>query len=203
MKKFFIAIAALLVAATSFAQNKTGVSIAVGYELEPYNYGGREVNPKILNGVFARADYVYTFAKHSGVSAGLRFDYVGLGDYAQLQYEKTTWKKAYLDIPIKYNLHFGGFFLNAGPVVKFLLSYKYTTTNTVTSASETFDALKLAPDAFNKVYFGVGAGLGYVFKDGIKLFINYDYNFTNVVKDKQVYPVSKPSLISFGVGYNF
>jgi len=205
MKKIILVAAALFITVISFGQAKTGFSASLGWDIEPYNYGGAEVNPSSLSGIFVRGDYEYAFTKHSGVSAGLRFDYIGLGDYAKLQTVKTTWKKAYIDIPIKYNAHFGGFYLNAGPVVKFLISYKHTDTDEESGSSVTINDLKDYPDTFNKVYFGLGGGLGYTFNAGIKIFVDYDYNFTNVVKEgkKDLPSTSKPSVITIGVGYNF
>lgn len=195
----------MFIAVVSFGQAKSGFSASLGWAIEPYNYGGESYNPKSLSGIFVRGDYEFAFTQHSGVSAGLRFDYIGLGDYAKLQNVTTTWKKAYLDIPIKYNAHFGGFYLNAGPVVKFLLSYKHTATDDLTNVSVTTNDLKDHPDAFNKVYFGLGGGLGYIFKGGIKLYLDYDYNFTNVLAKGLVGApgASKPSVITIGVGYNF
>jgi len=205
MKKLFVASAMLLVAVVSFGQAKSGFSASLGWDIEPYKYDMEDCNPSSLSGLFVRGDYEFAFTEHSGVSAGLRFDYIGLGDYSTVQSVKTTWKKAYLDIPVKYNLHFGGFYLNAGPVVKFLLSYKHTDTNETTNTSVTHNDLKDSPDMFNKVYFGLGGGLGYAFRGGFKLYLDYDYIFTNVLaKEVAGYPtVSKPSTITIGIGYNF
>lgn len=205
MKKIIVAVAALLIAATSFGQAKTGFSAGLGWNIEPYNYGSEDYNPSSLSGVFVRGDYEFALSNISGISAGIRLDYIGLGDWAKLGDVKYTWKKAYIDIPIKYNAHFGGFYLNAGPVVKFLLSYKHTLTEETTNISKTVNDLQETPDAFNKLYFGLGAGLGYTFNCGLKLFFDYDYNFTNVIKEtlSGAPASSKPSVITFGVGFNF
>lgn len=203
MKKIVLILAAVFIAATSFAQKVT-VSADAGYATDIYHYGSGDWNPKTLSGFFVEGVVEDRLTEVSGLAAGVRFTYVGLGDYATSMGVKTTWKRGYIDVPVRYVAHFGGFYLNAGPTARFVVAVNHSLTDEATKTTVKVNDLKDAKEHFNVVHFGLGGGLGYEFPFGLRLFADYGYDFTNLIKDLVGGPAqTKGSTVSLGVGYRF
>ncbi len=207
MKKTAIILATVFVSAVSFAKVPGSISASAGVGIEPYFYSSGSWNPESLSGVFVRADYEFHFTQVSGLSTGIRLDYLGLGDYAKLSKGsytfETSWKKLYVDVPVKYNAHFDGFYFNAGPILRILASYSYKETEVTTGESQSYNELK--GGNFNLFNLGGGLDLGYVFTTGIRLSAGCEYYFLNGIKNSiENGPDGfKSMFITFGVGYCF
>lgn len=203
MKKIVLAFAAFLIAATSFAQKVTFITDA-GFATEIYHYGSGEWNPTSLSGFFVEGLVEDRLSDVSGLSAGVKFTYVGLGDYVKISDVKTTWKRGYIDIPVRYVAHFGGFYLNGGPTAKFVVALNHSLTDEATKTTVKVNDLKDGKGQLNTVHFGLGGGLGYEFPFGLRLFADYGYDFTDLVKANDGGPAkTQASTVSVGVGFRF
>lgn len=93
----------------------------------------------------------------------------------------------YLDLPVLLKVNAGGFFVEAGPQISYLLSSnnstKTTRTNALTSRVETFDTQnKNDVSGLKRTELGYAAGLGYQADNGLSLGVRYTGAFSDFVK---------------------
>lgn len=210
MKKIIVFAAAIALSASAFAQSPLkGLMLGAGLSVDPisWNCSTEGINglPIAPAGFHVYAAYEYQLSTVSAISAGLRFQLVSensykmsSGDYSHSLKNTMT----FLDIPVKYVAHFGGFFISAGPTLTFNLAWnlKKTETGEPTSITKIFDEVK---DLYNKVGVGLGAEIGYDWSH-IRISAGYDRGLIpGVKKDKADGENYNINNIRIGIAYLF
>ena len=113
--------------------------------------------------------------------------------------EPQTNKALYLDVPIVLKMYLGGggFHVNAGPQISYLLSNKLVTDNG--NETETISQM-------NAWDFGLIFGLAYDFRFGLNLGLQYDLGLSNVLINEfdvnyEDWSEAKNRVIRFSLGY--
>jgi hypothetical protein len=93
----------------------------------------------------------------------------------------------YLDLPVLLKINAGGFYVEGGPQVSYLLSSsnetRTTRTNTLTGRVDNFEAQnKNDVSRLNRTELGYAAGLGYQADNGLSLGLRYTGAFSDLVK---------------------
>lgn len=168
MKKIIVFAAAIALSASAFAQSPLkGLMLGAGLSVDPisWNFSTEGINglPIAPAGFHVYAAYEYQLSTVSAISAGLRFQLVSENSYKMSSGDYSYSLKntmTFLDIPVKYVAHFGGFFISAGPTLTFNLAWNRKTTETgkPTSITKFFDEEK---NPCNRVGVGLGAEIGY------------------------------------------
>lgn len=214
MKKLIAIIAAATISAAAFAQVPQGVRGGFGISLTPYQYSASgEIEPSMLTGVNFFGGYEYKLDKISAVSADLRFTLVGILDKhvksSVAGSRENKYRRAYLEIPVKYVAHFGSLYVNAGPTFSFAVSNKVREIIGDLNGNIVSDTTtNLFDDRFstkwNKFNVALGAEIGFDFSD-IRLFAGYDYYLLPTAKQEVLgkTETAKISQIRFGCAYIF
>ena len=93
----------------------------------------------------------------------------------------------YLDLPVLFKINAGGFYVEGGPQVSYLISSnketRVTRTNSLTGRAETFETQnKNDISQLNRTELGYAAGLGYQAANGLSLGLRYTGAFNDLVK---------------------
>ena len=190
MKKLFLAVVAMMVSATTFAQNevgqltiqpKVGVNIANITDVD-------DADPRI--GLAAGAEFEYGITDNIGLSAGVLYSMQGAKtteDGAD-----CTLKLDYLNVPILANFYVAkGFAVKLGVQPGFKLSSKAKVK--VSGASVELDV-----DGIKSVDLSIPVGVSYQYQN-IVFDARYNWGVTKIVDDVD----SKHSVFQITVGYKF
>jgi opacity protein-like surface antigen len=99
----------------------------------------------------------------------------------------------YVDLPIFVKYRTGGFYVEAGPQVGYLLSAKL--------GGE--DKASIETDQLQRFQFGYAAGLGYYLTEGLSLGLRFNGGINSVGKDDGALDQQRTQSFNFVVGYEF
>ena len=214
MKKLIVFAAAIALSASAFAQSPLkGLMIGAGLSVDPisWNFSTEGFNglPITPAGLHVYAAYEYQLSTVSAISAGLRFQLVSENSLNDKFDENNSISlkntMSFLDIPVKYVAHFGGFFISAGPTLTFNLAWnqKQTVTEFGQTETRTYKCFKEDKDTYNGVGVGLGAEIGYDWSH-IRVSAGYDRGLIpGVKKDKADGRNYNINNIRIGIAYLF
>ena len=190
MKKLFLAVVAMMISATTFAQNevgqltiqpKVGVNIANITDVD-------DADPRI--GLAAGAEFEYGLTDNIGLSAGVLYSMQGFKTTEEGV--DCTLKLDYLNVPILANFYVAkGFAVKLGVQPGFKLSSKAEFKGS--GGSKEVDV-----DGFKSVDLSIPVGVSYQYQN-IVFDARYNWGVTNIVEDSD----SKHSVFQITVGYKF
>lgn len=191
MKKLFLAVVAMMVSATTFAQNEVGqltIQPKVGVNIANIT-DAVGADPRI--GLAAGAEFEYGITDNIGLSAGVLYSMQGAK--ASEESVDYTLKLDYLNVPILANFYVAkGLALKLGVQPGFKLSSKVKgEASGVTAELEVEDGVK-------SVDLSIPVGLSYQYQN-IVFDARYNWGVTNIVEDSD----SKHSVFQITVGYKF
>lgn len=191
MKKLFLAVVAMMVSATTFAQNEVGqltIQPKVGVNIANIT-DADDADPRI--GLAAGAEFEYGITDNIGLSAGVLYSMQGLK--TTIVDADCTWKLDYLNVPILANFYVAkGLALKLGVQPGFKLSSKVKgEASGVTAELEVEDGVK-------SVDLSIPVGLSYQYQN-IVFDARYNWGVTKIVDDAD----SKHSVFQITVGYKF
>lgn len=213
MKKIIVFAAAIALSASAFAQSPLkGLMLGAGLSVDPisWNFSTEGINglPITPAGFHVYAAYEYQLSTVSAISAGLRFQLVSENSYNKSLGDVSESLKntmSFLDIPVKYVAHFGGFFISAGPTLTFNLAWDQKSTVTAFGQTETttYKCFKEDKDTYNGIGVGLGAEIGYDWSH-IRVSAGYDRGLIpGVKKDKANGRNYNINNIRIGIAYLF
>jgi hypothetical protein len=112
-----------------------------------------------------------------------------LTDRNPLTTNKSTLRLQTLDLPVLARVHFGQFYLNAGPYVGYTLAARLKM-ETVTNSGETKTPVTIGPNGLKRWDYGFQAGAGYDFnlkRSTLALDVRYGYGIANLSSDIERY----------------
>lgn len=191
MKKLFLAVVAMMVSATTFAQNEVGqltIQPKVGVNIANIT-DSDDADPRI--GLAAGAEFEYGITDNIGLSAGVLYSMQGAK--ASEESVDYTLKLDYLNVPILANFYVAkGLALKLGVQPGFKLSSKVKgEASGVTAELEVEDGVK-------SVDLSIPVGLSYQYQN-IVFDARYNWGVTKIVDDAD----SKHSVFQITVGYKF
>ena len=191
MKKLFLAVVAMMVSATTFAQNEVGqltIQPKVGVNIANIT-DADDADPRI--GLAAGAEFEYGLTDNIGLSAGVLYSMQGVK--TTIIDDDCTWKLDYLNVPILANFYVAkGLALKLGVQPGFKLSSKVKgEASGVTAELEVEDGVK-------SVDLSIPVGLSYQYQN-IVFDARYNWGVTKIVDDVD----SKHSVFQITVGYKF
>ena len=191
MKKLFLAVVAMMVSATTFAQNEVGqltIQPKVGVNIANIT-DADDADPRI--GLAAGAEFEYGITDNIGLSAGVLYSMQGAK--ASEESVDYTLKLDYLNVPILANFYVAkGLALKLGVQPGFKLSSKVKgEASGVTAELEVEDGVK-------SVDLSIPVGLSYQYQN-IVFDARYNWGVTKIVDDAD----SKNSVFQITVGYKF
>lgn len=191
MKKLFLAVVAMMVSATTFAQNEVGqltIQPKVGVNIANITEAVG-ADPRI--GLAAGAEFEYGITDNIGLSAGVLYSMQGAK--ASEESVDYTLKLDYLNVPILANFYVAkGLALKLGVQPGFKLSSKVKgEASGVTAELEVEDGVK-------SVDLSIPVGLSYQYQN-IVFDARYNWGVTKIVDDAD----SKHSVFQITVGYKF
>ena len=191
MKKLFLAVVAMMVSATTFAQNEVGqltIQPKVGVNIANIT-DSDGADPRI--GLAAGAEFEYGLTDNIGLSAGVLYSMQGFKtteDGAD-----CTLKLDYLNVPILANFYVAkGFAVKLGVQPGFKLSSKAKFKGSGGSKEVEVE------DGVKSVDLSIPVGLSYQYQN-IVLDARYNWGVTKIVDDAD----SKHSVFQITVGYKF
>lgn len=190
MKKLFLAVVAMMISATTFAQNEVGqltIQPKVGVNIANIT-DVNDADPRI--GLAAGAEFEYGLTDNIGLSAGVLYSMQGVK--ASEESVDCTLKLDYLNVPILANFYVAkGFAVKLGVQPGFKLSSKAEFKGS--GGSKEVDV-----DGFKSVDLSIPVGLSYQYQN-IVFDARYNWGVTNIVDDVD----SKHSVFQITVGYKF
>ena len=191
MKKLFLAVVAMMVSATTFAQNEVGqltIQPKVGVNIANIT-DAVGADPRI--GLAAGAEFEYGITDNIGLSAGVLYSMQGAK--ASEESVDYTLKLDYLNVPILANFYVAkGLALKLGVQPGFKLSSKVKgEASGVTAELEVEDGVK-------SVDLSIPVGLSYQYQN-IVFDARYNWGVTKIIEDTD----SKHSVFQITVGYKF
>ena len=191
MKKLFLAVVAMMVSATTFAQNEVGqltIQPKVGVNIANIT-DADDADPRI--GLAAGAEFEYGLTDNIGLSAGVLYSMQGAKtteDGAD-----CTLKLDYLNVPILANFYVAkGFAVKLGVQPGFKLSSKAKFKGSGGSKEVEVE------DGVKSVDLSIPVGLSYQYQN-IVFDARYNWGVTKIVDDAD----SKHSVFQITVGYKF
>lgn len=190
MKKLFLAVVAMMVSATTFAQNEVGqltIQPKVGVNIANIT-DADDADPRI--GLAAGAEFEYGLTDNIGLSAGVLYSMQGFKTTEEGV--DCTWKLDYLNVPILANFYVAkGFAVKLGVQPGFKLSSKAKAKGSGASKEVDVDGIK-------SVDLSIPVGLSYQYQN-IVFDARYNWGVTKIVDDAD----SKHSVFQITVGYKF
>lgn len=191
MKKLFLAVVAMMVSATTFAQNEVGqltIQPKVGVNIANITEAVG-ADPRI--GLAAGAEFEYGITDNIGLSAGVLYSMQGVKTI--IVDDDCTSKLDYLNVPILANFYVAkGLALKLGVQPGFKLSSKVKgEASGVTAELEVEDGVK-------SVDLSIPVGVSYQYQN-IVFDARYNWGVTKIVDDAD----SKHSVFQITVGYKF
>jgi hypothetical protein len=102
-----------------------------------------------------------------------------------LSAEESILRLYTLELPVLARVHFGNFYMNAGPSIAWNLGGNFKTENSSKAIS-----FKNASDGYKRFDAGIQAGAGYMFQfkqKRLALDMRYNYGLTNISRNKEIY----------------
>ena len=191
MKKLFLAVVAMMVSATTFAQNEVGqltIQPKVGVNIANIT-DADDADPRI--GLAAGAEFEYGLTDNIGLSAGVLYSMQGAK--ATEDGADCTLKLDYLNVPILANFYVAkGFAVKLGVQPGFKLSSKAKFKGSGGSKEVEVE------DGVKSVDLSIPVGLSYQYQN-IVFDARYNWGVTKIVDDVD----SKHSVFQITVGYKF
>ena len=191
MKKLFLAVVAMMVSATTFAQNEVGqltIQPKVGVNIANIT-DSDDADPRI--GLAAGAEFEYGITDNIGLSAGVLYSMQGAK--ATEDGADCTLKLDYLNVPILANFYVAkGFAVKLGVQPGFKLSSKAKFKGSGGSKEVEVE------DGVKSVDLSIPVGLSYQYQN-IVFDARYNWGVTKIVDDAD----SKHSVFQITVGYKF
>lgn len=190
MKKLFLAVVAMMVSATTFAQNEVGqltIQPKVGVNIANIT-DADDADPRI--GLAAGAEFEYGLTDNIGLSAGVLYSMQG----AKTTEEGVdcTLKLDYLNVPILANFYVAkGFAVKLGVQPGFKLSSK-------AKAKGSGASVELDVDGIKSVDLSIPVGVSYQYQN-IVFDARYNWGVAKIIDDAD----SKHSVFQITVGYKF
>lgn len=182
----------------SLAFNTTARTNRLGISLNSlttnFNYGSSnsamQQYKKNFTGLQVGVSYQAGISSSFSVVPELYFAVKGgiLTDKNPLTINKSTLRLNTLDLPVLARVHFGQFYLNAGPYVGYTLAARLkmqTSTNEVSKES-----ISVGTNGIKRWDYGLQAGAGYDFKlkgSTLALDVRYGYGLANLSSDIERY----------------
>ena len=190
MKKLFLAVVAMMVSATTFAQNEVGqltIQPKVGVNIANIT-DADDADPRI--GLAAGAEFEYGLTDNIGLSAGVLYSMQGVK--TTIIDDDCTLKLDYLNVPILANFYVAkGFAVKLGVQPGFKLSSK-------AKFKESGASKEVDVDGVKSVDLSIPVGLSYQYQN-IVFDARYNWGVTKIVDDAD----SKHSVFQITVGYKF
>ena len=190
MKKLFLAVVAMMVSATTFAQNEVGqltIQPKVGVNIANIT-DADDADPRI--GLAAGAEFEYGLTDNIGLSAGVLYSMQGVK--TTIIDDDCTWKLDFLNVPILANFYVAkGFAVKLGVQPGFKLSSK-------AKAKGSGASVELDVDGIKSVDLSIPVGVSYQYQN-IVFDARYNWGVTKIVDDVD----SKHSVFQITVGYKF
>ena len=190
MKKLFLAVVAMMVSATTFAQNEVGqltIQPKVGVNIANIT-DADDADPRI--GLAAGAEFEYGLTDNIGLSAGVLYSMQGVK--TTIIDDDCTWKLDFLNVPILANFYVAkGFAVKLGVQPGFKLSSK-------AKAKGSGASVELDVDGIKSVDLSIPVGVSYQYQN-IVFDARYNWGVTKIVDDAD----SKHSVFQITVGYKF
>ena len=191
MKKLFLAVVAMMVSATTFAQNEVGqltIQPKVGVNIANIT-DSDGADPRI--GLAAGAEFEYGLTDNIGLSAGVLYSMQGVK--TTIVDDDCTWKLDFLNVPILANFYVAkGFAVKLGVQPGFKLSSKAKFKGSGGSKEVEVE------DGVKSVDLSIPVGLSYQYQN-IVFDARYNWGVTKIVNDVD----SKHSVFQITVGYKF
>ena len=191
MKKLFLAVVAMMVSATTFAQNEVGqltIQPKVGVNIANIT-DADDADPRI--GLAAGAEFEYGLTDNIGLSAGVLYSMQGFKTTEEGV--DCTLKLDYLNVPILANFYVAkGFAVKLGVQPGFKLSSKAKFKGSGGSKEVEVE------DGVKSVDLSIPVGLSYQYQN-IVFDARYNWGVTKIVDDVD----SKHSVFQITVGYKF
>ena len=191
MKKLFLAVVAMMVSATTFAQNEVGqltIQPKVGVNIANIT-DADDADPRI--GLAAGAEFEYGLTDNIGLSAGVLYSMQGVK--TTIIDDDCTWKLDFLNVPILANFYVAkGFAVKLGVQPGFKLSSKAKFKGSGGSKEVEVE------DGVKSVDLSIPVGLSYQYQN-IVFDARYNWGVTKIVNDVD----SKHSVFQITVGYKF
>ena len=191
MKKLFLAVVAMMVSATTFAQNEVGqltIQPKVGVNIANIT-DADDADPRI--GLAAGAEFEYGLTDNIGLSAGVLYSMQGFKTTEEGV--DCTLKLDYLNVPILANFYVAkGFAVKLGVQPGFKLSSKAKFKGSGGSKEVEVE------DGVKSVDLSIPVGLSYQYQN-IVFDARYNWGVTKIVDDAD----SKHSVFQITVGYKF
>ncbi|MCF2564631.1 PorT family protein [Prevotella brevis] len=191
MKKLFLAVVAMMVSATTFAQNEVGqltIQPKVGVNIANIT-DADDADPRI--GLAAGAEFEYGLTDNIGLSAGVLYSMQGVK--TTIIDDDCTWKLDFLNVPILANFYVAkGFAVKLGVQPGFKLSSKAKFKGSGGSKEVEVE------DGVKSVDLSIPVGLSYQYQN-IVFDARYNWGVTKIVDDVD----SKHSVFQITVGYKF
>lgn len=195
MKKLFLAVVAMMVSATTFAQNEVGqltIQPKVGVNIANIT-DADDADPRI--GLAAGAEFEYGLTDNIGLSAGVLYSMQGAK--ATEDGADCTLKLDYLNVPILANFYVAkGFAVKLGVQPGFKLSSKAKVK--VSGTSVEVDANDIDGVNIKSIDLSIPVGVSYQYQN-IVFDARYNWGVTKIVEDSD----SKHSVFQITVGYKF
>ena len=195
MKKLFLAVVAMMVSATTFAQNEVGqltIQPKVGVNIANIT-DADDADPRI--GLAAGAEFEYGLTDNIGLSAGVLYSMQGFKTTEEGV--DCTLKLDYLNVPILANFYVAkGFAVKLGVQPGFKLSSKAVFKGSGTSVE--VDANDIEGINIKSIDLSIPVGLSYQYQN-IVFDARYNWGVTKIVDDAD----SKHSVFQITVGYKF
>lgn len=191
MKKLFLAVVAMMVSATTFAQNEVGqltIQPKVGVNIANIT-DADDADPRI--GLAVGAEFEYGLTDNIGLSAGVLYSMQGFK--TTIIDDDCTWKLDFLNVPILANFYVAkGFAVKLGVQPGFKLSSKAKFKGSGASKEVEVE------DGVKSVDLSIPVGLSYQYQN-IVFDARYNWGVTKIVDDVD----SKHSVFQITVGYKF
>lgn len=195
MKKLFLAVVAMMVSATTFAQNEVGqltIQPKVGVNIANIT-DADDADPRI--GLAAGAEFEYGLTDNIGLSAGVLYSMQGAK--ATEDGADCTLKLDYLNVPILANFYVAkGFAVKLGVQPGFKLSSKAKVK--VSGTSVEVDANDIDGVNVKSIDLSIPVGVSYQYQN-IVFDARYNWGVTKIIEDSD----SKHSVFQITVGYKF
>ena len=191
MKKLFLVVVAMMVSATTFAQNEVGqltIQPKVGVNIANIT-DADDADPRI--GLAAGAEFEYGLTDNIGLSAGVLYSMQGVK--TTIIDDDCTWKLDFLNVPILANFYVAkGFAVKLGVQPGFKLSSKAKFKGSGGSKEVEVE------DGVKSIDLSIPVGVSYQYQN-IVFDARYNWGVTKIVDGAD----SKHSVFQITVGYKF
>ncbi|WP_344980669.1 porin family protein [Compostibacter hankyongensis] len=200
MKKWYLAVAAMLIAGTTFAQTTFGLRVGPNFSSATQKVDGEKETSKIITGVAGGAYANIPIATDFYIQPALQYE--GKGGKAK-DFDVTT-RLNYLTLPIDfvYKPEMGdgsNWIVGVGPYLGYGLGGKVKGGDETTSDQDPFDS------EFGLKRFDAGANVqvGYEFNNGFNIGLNTELGLLNLVQDGDNDNSFRNTSFGVSVGYTF